>query len=848
MKPFHSIAVPHADILEDRLSLDTFTADLWDVFKGRGAAVYADRAQFFHNTYQTETLQTLLTAVANRLHGDGGEPVLRVQTPFGSGKTHALIALYHHAAIWQVKTVVIVGTAMSATETIWGAMEKQLTGAQTFFVKNAAPGREKLHKFFAAQPPVLILIDELLEYITKAAAIPVGESSLAAQTIAFFQELSEVISDYQQIALVLTLPSGLHERFDQQSAWFFGQIQKVIGRMEKIYTPVQEHELPYILRQRLFAQVDPAGVQAFLDEFLPDAERESLFPAGVSAAVYRQRFEASYPFLPDLLTVLSQRWGSYPGFQGTRGMLRVLALLLATCKSQPRPYLSLADVNFAELTLRREFLGHIGAKFDQVLMQEIVGEHASVKPIDLFAQDLFHLEQLGTRTATTIFLYSFAEEAERGATSGEIKRQVFQQNLSGPMLNEVLEQLKTALFYLHTEEGRYYFTGQPNLNQFLLKKIEQIDNDVAAELERGFLKKATVGDVFQIYPLIHQNRDIPDDQHLKLVILKHRDDALMRQILRMHGDFPRINPNTIIFLTAGVAQEHADKLPELLKQYLAWGMLLAEASQKFTEEQRKEVKMRWKNIEFELLNAIKRHYRLLIVPQAQGWHVCDLDMPGLERSLKMLDDRVYDYLKANGFLLEHLTPAQIVAHCLHERPYIFTEQLFRRSTTVLGEYRVLSRNVCQEAICEGVKQGLFGLGIRQKGELWCLFFKQAGALVDFAPDEVLIRSDLCVMPSSAPPPFLPAEQAEAQPAAELAASTEFPPASSTSQTTRKTVHLRLTIPAGATNSITHLADVLKYHFETLTVEFWAEGGEMTAADYENHIKQPLAEFGLDLEE
>lgn len=111
MPAFHTIAIPHEDILAGRLTMDVFAADLWEVAHGRGPSEYRDPAQFFQKTYETEGLTSLLEVVHRRLAGQGGDPVLQVQTPFGGGKTHALIAMYHRAAEWGARRVVMVGTA-----------------------------------------------------------------------------------------------------------------------------------------------------------------------------------------------------------------------------------------------------------------------------------------------------------------------------------------------------------------------------------------------------------------------------------------------------------------------------------------------------------------------------------------------------------------------------------------------------------------------------------------------------------------------------------------------------------------------------------------------------------------
>src|SRR3989304_6124707 len=142
MKPFHTIAIPHSDILEGRLTMDVFAADLWEVYKDRAPDEYKDVDRFFRKTYMTEGLANILAVVEKRLSGQGGDPVIQIQTPFGGGKTHALIAMYHKASGWGAKKVAIVGTALSTEETLWGALEKRLTGKVTRFKGQVSPGKE----------------------------------------------------------------------------------------------------------------------------------------------------------------------------------------------------------------------------------------------------------------------------------------------------------------------------------------------------------------------------------------------------------------------------------------------------------------------------------------------------------------------------------------------------------------------------------------------------------------------------------------------------------------------------------------------------------------------------------
>src|SRR5436305_11959606 len=98
LKPWREIAVPHADVLEGTFQQSEFAADITAVQTGKATREYQDAAAFFERTYITEGMRLLLTQVARRLGGQGGEPVIQLQTAFGGGKTHTLLAVLHLAA------------------------------------------------------------------------------------------------------------------------------------------------------------------------------------------------------------------------------------------------------------------------------------------------------------------------------------------------------------------------------------------------------------------------------------------------------------------------------------------------------------------------------------------------------------------------------------------------------------------------------------------------------------------------------------------------------------------------------------------------------------------------------
>jgi hypothetical protein len=740
MTAFHTIAIPHDDILQGRLTMDVFAADLWDVFKQRGSDEYKTADLFFQKTYETEGLKTLLEVVKSRLKGKGGDPVLQIQTPFGGGKTHALIAMYHKAAEWSSKRVVMVGTAMSAKDTLWGQLEEQLTGRQKKFAGLTSPGRtDELRELLASQGPVLILLDELLEYVTKAAGVPVAESTLATQTIAFMQELTELVSTLDKVALVVTLPSSLMEHFDARAEQLYQQLQRVSGRVEKIYTPVQENEITQVIRCRLFASVDKKAAAKEIAAFMDYAGRESLLPAGVEASEYRQRFEASYPFLPDVVDVLYQRWGSFSTFQRTRGVLRLLALVVHSMKDRSLPYISLADFDLANQEIRQELLKHIGAEFNSVIAADISAPDAGSRKVSVSLGKAYQGLRLGERVTTATFMYSFSGGIERGATLAEIKRNATTLENPSAVVAEAVEELKGRLFYIQNQAGKYFFSNQANLNRLLMTRMENIHDPEITEVEESLLKGRIKGDKLKVHIWRKETSDIPDTPDLKLLLFAEPDEARMRAMLEEKGNTPRVHRNTIFFLVPMPNERIA--FANLVRKHLAYQGLSADQTLKLTPEQHKEIKDNLKRLDGDLSEAIRRLYRQLYLPARTGWKEIDLGLPTVGDN-KTLDQEVYDRLRMDGEILEKIAPLVIKEKYLKERDWVSTSQLYQASLKTPGETRALNQTAWDTGIAEGVRKGLFGLGELKDNQPVCRYYKEE-ASISFTDDEILLKAEVC---------------------------------------------------------------------------------------------------------
>ncbi len=162
LRPWREIVTPHPDVASGRYQQAEFAADLWQVYLGEGSDEYKDPIEFFRRTFITEGLQKLLANALRRLAGNGGDPVVELQTNFGGGKTHSMLALWHlfagvpagqlpgletvtkMAGVSQppkVRRAVLVGNRMSPADihkkpdgtvvrTLWGELAWQLGGKE----------------------------------------------------------------------------------------------------------------------------------------------------------------------------------------------------------------------------------------------------------------------------------------------------------------------------------------------------------------------------------------------------------------------------------------------------------------------------------------------------------------------------------------------------------------------------------------------------------------------------------------------------------------------------------------------------------------------------------------------
>ena len=186
----------------------------------------------------------------------------------------------------------------------------------------SAPGNDVIRKFLPKDGPCLILMDELMNYVSRN-----RKSGMGAQLYDFLQNLSEEARAHDNVVLAVSIPaSELEMSAEDQSD--FERYKKLLDRLGKAVIMSAEGESSEIIRRRLFEWFglpdDAKKTVAEYADWIGDHRQQipNWFPIDNA----REAFAATYPFHPAVLSVFERKWQALPRFQQTRGVLRMLAL------------------------------------------------------------------------------------------------------------------------------------------------------------------------------------------------------------------------------------------------------------------------------------------------------------------------------------------------------------------------------------------------------------------------------------------------------------------------------------------------------------------------------------------
>ena len=579
LKPWREVVTPHRDVASGRYQQAEFAADLWQVHLGEGTPEYHDPVEFFRRTYLTESLKRMLVGAVRRLAGQGGDPVVQLQTNFGGGKTHSMLALYHlfsdappgelpgieavlqDAQVKQfpaVRRVVLVGNKISpgnpvtkadgtVVRTLWGELAWQLGGKEAFARiaaddENATSPGDALRELFKAYGPCLILIDEWVAYARQLhdqSDLPAG--SFETQ-FSFAQVLTESARLADNCLLVISLPASdtsasPHAQADdvevggQRGREALDRLRNVVGRIEAAWRPASAEEGFEIVRRRLFEPFsDPVQfkdrdvvARAFTDLYRTQQQE---FPTACREPDYEKRIQAAYPIHPEIFDRLYGDWSTLVKFQRTRGVLRLMAAVIHCLweKGDGNPLILPANIAIDDPRVQFELTRYLPENWVPVIEKDVDGSGSLPLRID---GDVPNLGKFAAcrRVARTIYLGSAptAQAAHQGLEDRSVKLGCVMPGESPAVFGDALRRLAGAATYLYQDGPRYWYSTRPTVTKLAEDRAEQLRNDpdkVAQELDarlRADLRNQ--GDFKRVHPLPRSGQDVPDDTDARLVVL-----------------------------------------------------------------------------------------------------------------------------------------------------------------------------------------------------------------------------------------------------------------------------------------------------------------------------------------
>lgn len=671
--PWCEIAVPHQDVLNGTFQESEFAADISQVHQGKASLEYQDPVQFFSRTFITEGMALLLDSVVRRLVGQGGDPIIQLQTAFGGGKTHTMLAVYHlaqrktatadlngisplldQAGITDLspsRVAVIDGINLGVSEpkihntiqchTLWGELAWQLGGEPSYALVRLAdesgtsPDKDTVIEMLARAAPCVILMDELVAFYRQFQEGKTYPAGSFETNMTFIQALTEGIKSVPKAVLLASL-SDSSNAGEGRGQIVLAELESYFRRLHKIWKPVSKDEAFRIVRHRLFDHMeDHSGMEntcrAFADFY--GANKED-FPSETQESHYLERMQQAYPIHPEIFDRLYEDWSTLQGFQRTRGVLQFLAQVIhRLCKDGTSdPLVMPGSVPMFDPMVRNKCLDYLPQGWEPVIEQDIDGEKSKPSSIES-EESRFGKIQAARRVTRTLFLASAPGAAGRIAKGVALQRILLGVGRPDHPLGhykDVLKRLMDRLNFLHSANERFWFGLTPNLRREMESRKQRFSDqyDLLPLLRSKMEKIIGKGELFSGVHVFTPSADIPDDYGSapRLIVLppvgaSYRkvpaNDAFQsaEKILKNRGDDPRQKQNRILFLAAD--SDVMTRAWDQAKNYLAWHSIALDIENEkliLDTIQVKHAKQHKNDAEQTLQRFLREAYRWLINP------------------------------------------------------------------------------------------------------------------------------------------------------------------------------------------------------------------------------------------
>jgi len=764
LKPWREVVTPHPDVASGKYQQAEFAADLWQVYLGEGSSEYKHPTEFFRRTFLTDGLRSLLKGAVLRLGGHGGDPVVELQTNFGGGKTHSMLALWHLFSGTPavelpgvdvllsetgqdipkgVRRAVLVGTRIAPGQphkkpdgtvirTLWGEIAWQLGGKEGYkLVKEAdetatSPG-DALRLVFNKYSPCLILIDEWVAYARQLH----DDNTLPAGTFdtqfTFAQTLSEMAKNAKNTMLVVSIPSSDNEIGGEWGRRALEKLKNAIGRIESPWRPASSEEGFEIVRRRLFQPiVEKSGfiardavARAFSDMY---GTQHQEFPPECREGDYERRIKAAYPIHPELFDRLFNDWSALDKFQRTRGVLRLMAAVIHSLweRQDASVLIMPASIPIDDPRVQPELTRYLDDQWAPVIEKDVDGPHSLPLSLDRQTPNLGRYSA-SRRVARTIYVGSAPtmRAANKGIDDRQVKLGCVQPGESVATFGDALRRLTDRATYLYVDGKRYWYSTQPTVTRLADDRASHLaDHDVAEEIHRRLREDArSRGDFCKVHACAAAS-DVPDELDARLVVLstdhphiaKDANSLAMQEangILKLRGNSPRNYCNMLVFVAAD--GNRLSDLQQAVRQYMAWRSIVDESEQLNLDAfQERQAKSKLKTADETVHARIPEAYCWLINPTQDdpkgGIGLAETRLQGQDP----LAVKASRKLKSSGHLMSQMAGTilrmQLDRIPLWRGDHVSVRQLMEDFARYVYLPRLRNPDVLVAAIREGVEQ------------------------------------------------------------------------------------------------------------------------------------------------
>ncbi len=400
----------------------------------------------------------------------------------GSGKSHLLVLMYHllknptEASRWLARHGLTLTPPPNATVVAHKYTDRPLLRVWEFIFQAAGLTIRGDFEVYPDDRQVLqalgdrhlvVILDELEQGIQM-----ITNDALRRQNIAFLQMLSELGNRCPQV----TIFASVYDAGKEPGATLIR-----VPNVRIQFARATAADRAKVVLHRLFENFldfDPLTVSATVESMLNTWRR---FIPSLDSEAFRRRMQESYPFQPELLTLILERVPQRGGFQNIRGSLGFLANMVRVTHSSEdvitAAHALLAD---RETATRLQDLDPGG---DLINRAKVNAEELAEYP-------------LSDRIAAATMLYTLTGEGRtRGITREELIRHVM---LPGADINDFERTLLAFGKYashFHSADGRYFFDVEENADAKVEFRSLTIDPD--GSKSRALLRQIWMAEVFR---------------------------------------------------------------------------------------------------------------------------------------------------------------------------------------------------------------------------------------------------------------------------------------------------------------------------------------------------------------